>query len=55
MLIIIDGIIFLGVDDKVGIVEILVVVEYFLVYLEVVWGDVWFVFGLDEEIGCGVD
>lgn len=53
--IIIDGIILLGVDDKLGIVEIMIVMEYLINYLEIKYGIICVVFGFDEEIGVGVD
>lgn len=45
---------FLGVDDKVGIVEIVFVMEYLLKYFEIKYGKIRVCFILDEEIGWGV-
>lgn len=53
MLIIIDGKILLGVDDKVGVVEIMIV----LVVLKgnfIFYGEIKVVFMFDEEVGKGV-
>lgn len=54
-MIIIDGKILLGVDDKFGIVEIMIVMEYLVLYLEIEYCEIRVGFGLDEEIGIGVD
>lgn len=51
----IDGIILLGVDNKVGIVEIIIVMEILFVDFLIFYGDILIVFMLDEEIGCGVN
>lgn len=53
-LIVINGKILLGVDDKVGIVEIVLVVVYLQEYFEIKYGKIWIGFNLDEEIGEGV-
>lgn len=52
--IIIDGIIFFGVDNKVGIVEIMIVMDYFIKYFEIKYGIIRVVFMFDEEIGRGL-
>lgn len=55
MLIIIDGSILLGVDDKLGIVEIMIVMEILINNFFIFYGIIKVVFGFDEEIGVGVD
>lgn len=44
-----------GVDDKVGIIEIMVVMNYLINYFEIKYGKICVVFILDEEIGWGLE
>lgn len=55
MIIMIDGRMFFGGDDKVGIVIIMELVNMLMEIFSIFYGDICIFFICDEEIGCGVD
>lgn len=54
ILMVIDGIFLLGVDDKVGVVEIMEGIKYLIDYFDIKYGIIWVGFIFDEEIGWGL-
>ncbi|MHC1704175.1 MAG: peptidase T [Tenuifilaceae bacterium] len=54
-LIVTDGTTLLGADDKAGIAEIMVALEYMVNHPEFIHGKIRIGFTVDEEIGRGVD
>lgn len=54
-LLVTDGTTLLGADDKVGVAEIMALVEYLQNHKEIPHGDICIGFTPDEEVGCGAD